>query len=146
MGTVQQEVIRMPMELIDLEISLAKAAADNYRFMDKLRDVFEPFPPFLLEKRNAPRLLERFLIRPRETKNETKNMDVMRSIIKSFPAVSKMRLCADELDLKAQLVESWLSTPEGMSLRKSSDKYSGTEVWQLPYNVLQFILSTNKLS
>ena len=44
------------------------------------------------------------------------------------------------------MAKSWLSKPEGMSLLKSRDKYSGAEVWQLPYNVLQFILSTNKLS
>ena len=41
---VLQEVLRRPLELIDLEISLAFAAAAG------CRDVFKPFPPFLFGK------------------------------------------------------------------------------------------------
>lgn len=150
---VLQEVIRMPLELIDLEISLALAASEG------VRDVFEPFPPFLLEKREIrqrSRLLDNEdnanpwpypnWQRQSQNKNKNKNMDVLRSIIKSFPPVSEMRLCSDEVKLKEKLAKSWLCTPEGKSVEKSGDQYFGKSVWQLPYNVLRFVLSTNRLS
>lgn len=151
---VLQQVIRMPLELIDLEISLALAAAGG------LRDVFEPFPPFLLDKReirqrsqlnsgdnanpkpNSQRQSNSWV----QSRHKNKNMDVLRSIIKSFPPVSEMRLCADEVNLRAKLAKLWLCTPQGKSAEKSGDKYFGKEVWTFPYNVLRFILCTNRLS
>lgn len=151
---VLQQVIQMPPELIDLEISLALAAAGG------LRDVFEPFPPFLLEERE---IRQRSLLnngdnanpKPNsqtqsnsweQSQNKNKNMDVLKSIIKSFPPVSEMRLCADEANLRANLAKLWLCTPEGKSAEKSGDRYFGKEVWKFPYNVLRFILCTNRLS
>jgi len=141
----------MPLELIDLEISLALAASEG------VRDVFEPFPPFLLEKREIrqrSRLLDNedntnpwpYPNWQRQSQNKNKNMDVLRSIIKSFPPVSEMRLCSDEVKLKEKLAKSWLCTPEGKSVEKSGDQYFGKSVWQLPYNVLRFVLCTNRLS
>jgi len=48
LGTqVLQELVRMPLELIDLEISLACTAANGDGY------VFEPFPPFE-QKENSP--------------------------------------------------------------------------------------------
>lgn len=156
---VLQEVIRMPLEMIDLEISLALAAAGDSR------DVFEPFPPFLLEEREIrqrSQLLnnegnanpspyrvnrsQRYSNSWEQSLNKNKKMNVLRSIIESFPPVSEMRLCADEVKLKAKLAELWLSTPEGKLVEKSGEEYLGKEVWQLPYNVLRFILCTNRLS
>lgn len=155
---VLQEVIRMPLELVDLEISLALAAAGGSR------NVFEPFPPFLLEEREIRQRSQLLnnednqnprhnIAKPSQRNSNSceqspnnKNMDVLKSIIKSFPPVSEMRLCADEVKLKAKLAEIWLSTPEGKLVEKSGDEYIGKEVWQLPYNVLRFILCTNRMS
>jgi hypothetical protein len=72
-------------------------------------------------------------------------MDVLRSIINSFPPVSEMRLCGDEVELKAKLANSWLSTAEGKTVQEWDDKYFGKEVWKLPYNVQRFILCTDRL-
>jgi hypothetical protein len=49
----------------------------------------------------------------------------------------------DEVELKARLEKSWLYTIEGKSMQILGDKYFRKEVWQLPYNVLRFILCTN---
>eukprot|EP00253_Pinus_taeda_P013918 PITA_13918 len=148
---VLPELVRMPLELIDLEISLASAAANGYR------DVFEPFPPFLLQEREIRQrskvLNDNDIENPNDNptsmsnpRNKNKNMDALRSIIKSFPPVSEMRLCADEAELRVKLGKSWLSTAEAQSLQKLGDEYFGKEAWQLPYDVLRFILCTNRLS
>lgn len=126
--------------------------------------MFEPFPPFLLEEREIRQRSQLLnnednqnprhnIAKPSQRNSNSceqspnnKNMDVLKSIIKSFPPVSEMRLCADEVKLKAKLAEIWLSTPEGKLVEKSGDEYIGKEVWQLPYNVLRFILCTNRMS
>lgn len=77
-------------------------------------------------------------------RNTNKNMGALSSIIKSFPSVSHMRLCVDEAVLKWKLAKSWLDTAQ--SMQKLVDEYLGKEAWQLPYNVLRFILCTNRLS
>ena len=130
---VLQEVLRRPLELIDLEISLAFAAAAG------CRDVFKPFPPFLFGKME--------IANPKANPNQIANpSDNLTSIIRSFPSVSEMRLSANEDELKTKLAKSWLKTPAGKSAQKLGDDYFGKEVWQLPYDVLRFILCTNRPS
>jgi len=67
-----------------------------------------------------------------------KNISALMSIIKSFPSVLEMRLCVDEAKLKEKLAKSWFSTTKVKSVQKLDDGF--------PYNVLRFILCSNKLS
>ena len=53
-----------------------------------------------------------------------KNIGPLMSIIKSFPSVLEMRLCADESELKEILAKLWLSTTKGKSVQKLGDEYN----------------------
>ena len=129
----------MPLEVIDLEISLAFAAANGRR------DVFEPFPPFLPKEREIRQPID--FVNTKQVANpkanpiqiantnssmsinfENKNIASLGSIIKSFPLASEMRLSANEVELKAKLAKSWLSTIDGESTLKLGDEHFWKEV------------------
>lgn len=131
LGTpVLQEAQKFP-ELIDFELSLAIAAAYSGR------DVFEPFPAFLLEReeirgrsgwfskvervdystttaQTASRLafLETLHKRNKGSEGantfpENKNMKLLRDILQSYPSVKAMKDCANEVTLKKTLTKFW---------------------------------------
>ena len=113
--------------------------------------MFEPLPHFLHKGRNIREPLDpvntNHIANPNANITfENKDIVVLKSILKSFPSASEMRLSANEDELKTKLAKSWLKTPAGKSAQKLGDDYFGKEVWQLPYDVLRFILCTNRPS
>ncbi|KAH9316839.1 hypothetical protein KI387_018608 [Taxus chinensis] len=153
-------------ELIELELSLAMAASTSDR------DVFEPYPTFLLKQREirgrsgsfsndinrtTESVQTRQFICPKQLCHDVKDqqifdvdnkkMNVLMVLIHSFPPVTDMQKCKNEFELRLML---------STSLQKllKSDKFHDNEcleqefvkdLW-LPYNVLRFVLFTNRLS
>eukprot|EP01018_Ginkgo_biloba_P012772 Gb_25241 [translate_table: standard] len=159
-------------ELIDLELSLAVAASTS------TRDVFEPYPTFLLKERQirsrsgffsnymAGRNIECVeasesgetgvsiqFSRKRKDSWESNTLDnkmlhILEWLINSFPPVAEMQNCASELELKLKLGISWLQKQfkdDNYCCNRFLQEDCSKNVW-LPYNVLRYVLFTNRLS
>lgn len=154
-------------ELIEFELSLAADATRSRR------DVFEPYPPFLLKTREIRKRSGFFSnytssgsIGCLEASNSiesrtsrgignagkdyvvNKNLQFLFSLINSFPSVAEMQECTSDLELMFKLAASWLKHPCSsyyFSGNKSSEDDHAENIW-LPYNVLRYVLFTNRLS
>ncbi|KAH7425414.1 hypothetical protein KP509_11G052900 [Ceratopteris richardii] len=128
---VLQEVQASP-EIIDFEVSLAIAAARS------CRDVFEPFPSFLLEKEE---------IRDRSASlHPNKNMDILHAVLSTIPPIETMQKCLNEVSLRVTLNNLWekeLDMEKHVNSREQP--YSWLKLQSLPYSVLQYVLSTSRL-
>ncbi|MCO5584583.1 hypothetical protein L7F22_038514 [Adiantum nelumboides] len=151
LGTAILQEVHESRELIDFEISLALAAAASSR------DVFEPFPAFLLEKeeirdrsgwfskKSKPEAATKSVLleENRYRVNSNKSFSVLKSVLNSYPALEEMVCFSDELQLKKALTKSWLK-----ALDANKDEVS--EQWRekagLPYDVLRFLISSNRLT
>lgn len=151
-------------ELIEVELSLAADATTSDR------DVFEPYPSFLLKtqeirKRSgffsecpsgesieylmASISLEPEISRAFGMKNYmvNKKLKLLHSIIDSFPPVAEMQECTTDLALMQKLGASWLKhlcNSYNFKVDKFSEEDYAENV-RLPYYVLRYVLFTNKL-
>ncbi|KAH9316843.1 hypothetical protein KI387_018612 [Taxus chinensis] len=134
-------------ELIDLELTLAAAAATQ----NSIRDVFEPYPSFLLKK-EEPRRRSGFFSSytyggdtSSEAENylSNKNMELLSKLIDSFPPLSEMQQYSNETELVLKLGMSWLKK-DGNPGDLSEEEYA--EKIRLPYKILRYVLFTNRLS
>lgn len=166
---VLQEVQTSP-EIIDFELSLAMVATESHR------DVFEPFPTFLLEKEQirgrsgwfskvertdststAQMAARSSVAYFRETRltdsmSSNKNMCILKAVLLSFPSVSVMQECRDELSLRTTLNKFWekkmeldRQTLKGKRPEEQERSFSWSKLKWLPYSVLRYILSTSRL-
>lgn len=107
-ATVLQEVKLSP-ELVDLELSLANVAIWS------TRDVFEPFPAFLLTKEGVRGRSGWFSSaagqhrdRATSTANlDNKNTQLLKAVLTSIPPIGTLQPCATEKDLKRVLMRAW---------------------------------------
>ena len=107
-ATVLQEVKLSP-ELVDLELSLANVAIWS------TRDVFEPFPAFLLTKEGVRGRSGWFSSaagqhRDRATSManlDNKNTQLLKAVLTSIPPIGTLQPCATEKDLKRVLMRAW---------------------------------------
>ncbi|KAH9317006.1 hypothetical protein KI387_018775, partial [Taxus chinensis] len=140
-------------ELIDLELTLAAAATRSTN-----RDVFEPFPAFLLKRQEIRKRSGFFSnkeIRSGEDiSNETvdhlvnKNLDIIKRLIDSFPPLSEMQQCSNEIELVLKLGIPWVQknrNPSSVNKISSSQEEYAQIIW-LPYKILRYVLFTNRLS
>lgn len=121
---VLQEVQTSP-EIIDFELSLAMVATESHR------DVFEPFPTFLLEKEqirgrsgwfskveridsaNTAQMAARSSsVHVRDSRmidsmSSNKNMSILKAVLLSYPSVEVMQECRDEGSLRTTLNKFW---------------------------------------
>lgn len=147
-------------ELIEFELNLAADATTSHR------DVFEPYPAFLLRTREIRKRSGFFSdytssgsigsLEPSNSKDvrtpqgidnagkehvDNKNLQLLHSLIQSFPSVEEMQKCTCDLELMLKLGASWFNS--------NGNKLSGEDyaenIW-LPYNVLRYVLFTNRLS
>eukprot|EP01018_Ginkgo_biloba_P012769 Gb_02126 [translate_table: standard] len=164
-ATVLQELQNS--ELIELELSLAVAASTSSL------DVFEPYPTFLL---NEPEIRSRSgffsnlmtgrnIESPHTSKSGrsgiskmedtgkthniyNKKLHLLALLINSLPPVAEMQNCENEFELRIKLCKSWLQ--KLLENKKSCDSQFSEQdyakVLWLPYNVLRFVLFTNRLS
>ncbi|KAI5067596.1 hypothetical protein GOP47_0018124 [Adiantum capillus-veneris] len=154
LGTAILQEVHKSSELIDFEISIAIAAAASFR------DVFEPFPAFLLEKeemrdrsgwfskKSKPDIAEKsgkHISHDKQSNNvsSNKSFPVLKSILNSYPSLEEMQCFKDELQLKKALAKLWLKALE-------SQKHEVPEQWRqkawLPYDVFRFLISSNRLT
>eukprot|EP00250_Pteridium_aquilinum_P028241 c36832_g1_i1 orf=343-3543(-) len=163
---VLQEVQTSP-EIIDFELSLAIVATSSNR------DVFEPFPTFLLEKEQlrgrsgwfskvervdssntahmAARISSVHVHNPVSTISN-KNLSVLRSVLQSYPPVAVMKECQDEVSLRNTLNKFWdrkIESDRQVMRGKRPEEQEGSSSWAklkwLPYSVLRYVLSTSRL-
>ncbi|GLJ33116.1 hypothetical protein SUGI_0666490 [Cryptomeria japonica] len=138
-------------ELIDLEITLAATAA---RCLD--RDVFEPYPSFLL-KNNEIRKRSGFfssIESGKATASEprdflaNKNLALIKQIIDAFPPLSEMQGCSNEIELVLKLGISWLQKDckTGGINRDDLSEEEYADQLLLPYKILTYVLFTNRSS
>jgi hypothetical protein len=101
-ATVLQEVKLSP-ELVDLELSLANVAIRSSR------DVFEPFPAFLLTKDGVRGRSGWFSSAAGQHRNQVnnKNTQLLQDVLMSIPPIGTLQPCATEKDLKRVLMRSW---------------------------------------
>ncbi|GLJ56187.1 hypothetical protein SUGI_1206480 [Cryptomeria japonica] len=140
-------------ELMDLELTLAFAATKCWGS----RDVFEPYPAYLLKKEERRRRSGFFSSYKEGTYAESseisnlherkhlsnKNIELLGELIGSFPPLSVMQQSSHEMELVLKLGMSWLKT-NGNSADLSEEEYG--ENLRLPYKILTYILFTNRLS
>ncbi|GLJ56186.1 hypothetical protein SUGI_1206470 [Cryptomeria japonica] len=140
-------------ELMDLELTLAFAATK----CERNRDVFEPYPTFLLKREELRRRSGFFSSYKHGTHVEScqisnlyerkhlcnKNIELLGQLIGSFPPLSEMQQCSHEMELVLKLGMSWLKS-NGNSADLSEEDYA--EKLRLPYKILTYILITNRLS
>ncbi|XP_057817025.2 uncharacterized protein LOC131030312 isoform X2 [Cryptomeria japonica] len=152
-------------ELIELELSLAMAASTSDR------DVFEPYPTFLLKQREIRGRSGSFStdinrsteslqtsqsvgqmqlhhdVKNHSTFNkENKKMDVLMGLINSFPPVAEMQECQSEFELRLRLstsLQKFLTIDKFHAYESLGEEFV-KDLW-LPYNVLRFVLFTNRL-
>ncbi|XP_057850892.2 uncharacterized protein LOC131061296 isoform X3 [Cryptomeria japonica] len=142
-------------ELIDLELTLAAAAA---RYSN--RDVFQPYPSFLLKKcevrkragffsKNISELKSSIYIsRKAETDMNNKNLCLLQKVIDSFPPVSVIQKYSSEIELVVKLGISWLKedyNTDSVNQTDLSQEDYAEKIW-LPYKILRYVLFTNRLS
>ncbi|XP_024357853.1 uncharacterized protein [Physcomitrium patens] len=194
--SVLDEVKSSP-ELVEVELSLAHTA------LESARDVFEPFPAFLLQdkeirgrsgwfsndtvRESASKLtnLTQKMWDDLEDMDESeplksnKNSELLREILASIPPIDKIQKCADERSLKKVLTRSWYcylydgykraphggpvvaqvspemaeANPSPRPMHRSQlggSQAEMVEVWRkvakMAYDVMRFILMTNRLS
>ncbi|GLJ56070.1 hypothetical protein SUGI_1203730 [Cryptomeria japonica] len=138
-------------EVIDLELNLAAAATRN-----KTRDVFEPYPAFLLKKieiRNRSGFFSNCTSEGRAAipDMENKNLELLGELIDSFLPLSEMQKCSSESELVLKLGMSWLqknnkSTGKISSIKANLSPKDFVEKMWLPYKILRYVLFTNRLS
>lgn len=152
-------------EWIEVELSLARDATTSNR------DVFEPYPSFLLKKQEIRKrsgffsdyppgesLEFRMAIMSMEPENsrelgiknylDNKKLDLLRLIIDSFPPVAEMQECTSDVVLMQKLGASWLRQQcysDNFEVDKLSEE-DYVENVTLAYNVLRYVLFTNRLS
>lgn len=152
-------------EWIEVELSLARDATTSNR------DVFEPYPSFLLKTQEIRKrsgffsdyppgesLEFRMAIMSMEPENsrgfgiksylDNKKLDLLGSIIDSFPPVAEMQECTSDIVLMQKLGAAWIRQ-QCYSDNFEVDKFSEedyVENVRLPYNVLRYALFTNRLS
>lgn len=114
-------------ELVEFEIEVAKKACRSQH------DIFEPYPSFLLK---SPEIRKHsgFI----SDISDNKNLELMKKIIDSFPSADVIKGCLTETDLIFTLYWSW----RAYLFRLES--FPSEEDVMLPYNVLRFILFTNR--
>ena len=76
---------------------------------------------------------------------DNKDLHLLHSLINSFPSVAEMQECTSDLELMLKLGASWL-TRSCNSGNSKENKFSDAENVWLPYNVLRYVLFTNRLS
>lgn len=127
---------------MELELSMALSAARA------TADVFEPFPGYLLGHREARGRNGWFAETRGRLRMEwsTTNKDVLKlqMALNAVPELAKLQKCRDEAELKETMAVHWAEqkgkpyivvAPEDVSLQQN-----------LPYNLLHFVLSTNRCS
>ena len=142
-------------ELIDLELTLAAAATRR-----STRDVFEPFPSFLLKKKEARKrggFFNKDISDINFRKNyfntevnamDNKNLYLLQKLIDSIPPVSEMQEYTSEIELAVKLGISWLQkdyNANSVNQTDLSEEDYAEKIW-LPYKVLRYVLLTNRLS
>ncbi len=105
MGALILQEIQNSLELVDLELSMAYSASIS------ARDVFEPFPGFLLAKEEL-RGRSGWFSNVQKTNTRTspfanKKVSVLQAILKSIPPIAKLKQCSDEAELKKVLARAW---------------------------------------
>lgn len=151
-------------ELIEMELSLATDATTSDR------DVFEPYPPFLLKTQEIRKRsgffseypswesieiqIEVLSMEPESLsgfgmKNcrANKKLELLHSIIDSFPPVAEMQECTTDLALMQKLGASWLKqlcNSDNFEVDKFSEEDYAENI-RLPYNLLRYVLFTNRL-
>lgn len=111
LGAAVLQEVKLSAELVDLELSLANAA------ICAPRDVFEPFPAFLLTKDGVRGRSGWFSSaaapgqnRDRATSmanRENKNTQLLQAVLTSIPPIGTLQQCATEKDLKRVLMRAW---------------------------------------
>lgn len=155
--------------LVELDMSLAFSAVESSR------DVFEPFPGFLLvkeqmrgrsgwfsnkvehqkPKKSPPSHLSssgEISYQPVIEGRKNKMTLTLKEVIQHIPAVADLQKCTTETALKKALTRAWFMS-KGLAKLDSIPSLANAKVaqeWkkesQLPYNVARFILMTNRLS
>jgi hypothetical protein len=154
LGALILQEIHNSLELVDLELSMAYSASIS------ARDVFEPFPGFLLAKEEL-RGRSGWFSNVQKTDTRTspftnKKVSLLQAILKSIPPIAKLKQCSDEAELKKVLARAW--SPGVKEKRpwiiahESAEHSQGTlmrdqaqEQW-LAYDVIRFVLTTNRIS
>lgn len=148
-------------ELIEFELSLAADATTSHR------DVFEPYPAFLLKTREIRKrsgffsnytssgsigclesiesTISSVISNAGKEYVDNKDLHLLHSLINSFPSVAEMQECTGEIELMLKLGASWLTHLSNSGNFKRNNFSDAENVW-LPYNVLRYVLFTNRLS
>lgn len=159
---VLQEVQTSP-EVIDFELSLALVAANSGR------DVFEPFPTFLLQREqlrqrsgwfskaqkvesaNTAQMASSMHVGANQytmSFSSNKNMILLKTVISSIPPVKDMQKCRDEAGLRTILNSVWeklVMERQSKWPKEPPENLSWVNVKSLPYSVLRYILSTSRV-
>ncbi|KAH9317008.1 hypothetical protein KI387_018777, partial [Taxus chinensis] len=151
-------------EVVDLELTLAAAATRS-----TTRDVFEPYPAFLLKKNEIRNRSGFFgsggsINSSKAVKSSkdidfltNKNLDLLKELMDSFPPLSEMQKCSNEIELVLKLGIPWLQKDcKSDSIKKDSKfgKINETKLSQedyaekiwLPYKILRYVLFSNRSS
>lgn len=147
--------------LVEADLSLAFSAVESSR------DVFEPFPGFLLVNHQirgrsgwfSNKSMHSGRQKQTSTQNEgrvNKMTVTLKDVLSSIPAVEELMKCSTERALKKSLTRAWYlyKYHKGQDpLHLTSPSWGNdkdAEAWkkesQIPYNVARFILMTNRLS
>ena len=128
-------------QIVELELSMALSAARA------TADVFEPFPGYLLghgEARGRDGWFSDTKDRSRmEWSKSNKHVLKLQSALNSVPELAKLQKCRDEAELKETMAVQWAEEEERLNMTGPED-VSLEE--NLPYNLLHFVLSTNRCS
>ncbi|KAI5079423.1 hypothetical protein GOP47_0004902 [Adiantum capillus-veneris] len=162
---VLQEVLSSP-EIIDFELSLALVAANSPR------DVFEPFPTFLLQREQLRgrsgwfSKTQRFesadtaymaaqmsivqvgAVQQDTTFSSNKNLRVLNDVLSAIPPVEEMRKCRDEASLRDTLNSIWdkkMATDRQSKRPEEQENPNWANVKSLPFSVLRYVLSTSRV-
>ncbi|GLJ56072.1 hypothetical protein SUGI_1203760 [Cryptomeria japonica] len=142
-------------ELIDLELTLAAAATRCSN-----RDVFEPYPSFLLKKKEVRERAgffskeisgtksRKYISRKADNGMNNKNLNLLQKLIDSFPPVSEIQQYSNEIELVVKLGISWLQedcNTDSVNQTDLSQEDYAEKIW-LPYKILRYVLFTNRLS
>lgn len=98
-ASVLQE-IKHSVELVELELSLAQAAVNSQR------DVFEPFPAFLLANVEI-RGRSGWFSNLQKNNIRNKKISLLKEVLTCIPDTGVLRQCSDEFNLKKVLTKAW---------------------------------------
>ena len=135
--------------IMELELSMALSAARAPA------DVFEPFPGYLLGHQEARGRNGWFTDKAGRSRMEwsktNKEISKVEVALKAVPELAKLKDCKDEAEVKEAMAVHWATQKEKdlVARRTANPDVQQENVSleeNLPYNLLHFVLSTNRCS